>query len=73
MKYLKKFENFTGSLEGWSNKAEAEMRKSGEEIMRRAREEAERKKAEQNKCNCENCDCENCTEDGCDCGCCDKK
>lgn len=69
-KIIKKFENWTGSLDGWSNKAEADMRRSGEEIMRKAREEAERKKAEQNKCNCENCDCENCSEEGCDCGCC---
>lgn len=70
MKYLKTFENWTGSIEGFGNKAEAEMRRSGEEIMRRAREEAERRKAAETKCNCDNCDCENCDEEGCDCGCC---
>lgn len=70
MKKLKTFENWTGSIEGFGNKAEAEMRRSGEEIMRKAREAAERRKAEENKCNCDNCDCENCDEEGCDCGCC---
>lgn len=70
MKKLKKFENWTGSIEGWGNKAEADMRRSGEEIMRKAREAAERRKAEENKCSCEDCDCENCTDEGCDCGCC---
>jgi len=58
------------TFEGWKNdRAEMEMRKSGDEIMRKA---AEEKAAEAGKqgCDCEDCDCENCDEENCDCGCC---
>ena len=62
------------TFEGWKNdRAEMEMRKSGEEIMKKA---AEKKSAESTKkCDCKDCDCENCDEENCDCGCCcsDKK
>jgi hypothetical protein len=57
------------TFEGWKNdRAEMEMRKFGDERMRKAAEE----KAEAGKqgCDCEDCDCENCDEENCDCGCC---
>ena len=62
------------TFESWKNdRAEMEMRKSSEEIMKKA---AERKSTESTKkCDCKDCDCENCDIENCDCGCCcsDKK
>ena len=51
------------TFEAWVNdRAEMEMRKSGEELMKKA---AGRKSSETG-CDCEDCDCENCDGD-CDC------
>ena len=58
------------TFEGWRNdRVEMEMRKSSEEIMKKAAEKAAKDKK---GCDCKDCDCENCDEENCDCGCCCK-